>query len=432
MSKTKSTAKLVITSVILSLIVLAIFTLVFLKYIVPVYQITEKQVYDVLVKLFPILVGLVLIQIGIIAGKRNDEDYRDQMDRLPPNAYSASYEGATKDDPADMSPTSQALRKEQVVVEKPVEVIKEVPVEVVKEVVKEVPVEVVKEVPVEVIRDVVREVPVEVLRDVVKEVEVPVEVLKEVPVEIVREVVKEVEVPVEVVREVPVEVIKEVEVPVEVIKEVEVPVEVIKEVVKEVPVEIIREVPVEVVRDVVREVPVEIVREVEIPVEVIKEVEKPVEVIKEVEVPVEVIREVPVEVVREVEKPVEVVREVEKPVEVIRTVEKEIPEVYLNLEETLEHEIAFARENYTDLTVAALAMTDGITEEKLALTLALNAFVFEDEGVFILIFPFASRTETEELIAAQKFNLGEIRYSLSVLSDRSTAASMIREAKAGI
>ena len=49
MSKTKSTAKLVITSVILSLIVLAIFTLVFLKYIVPVYQITEKQVYDVLV-----------------------------------------------------------------------------------------------------------------------------------------------------------------------------------------------------------------------------------------------------------------------------------------------------------------------------------------------------------------------------------------------
>ena len=422
MSKTKSTAKLVITSVILSLIVLAIFTLVFLKYIVPVYQITEKQVYDVLVKLFPILVGLVLIQIGIIAGKRNDEDYRDQMDRLPPNAYSASYEGAAKDDPADMSPTSQALRKEQVVVEKPVEVIKEVPVEVVKEVVKEVPVEVVKEVPVEVIRDVVREVPVEVLRDVVKEVEVPVEVLKEVPVEIVREVVKEVEVPVEVVREVPVEVVKEVEVPVEVVKEV----------VKEVPVEIIREVPVEVVRDVVREVPVEIVREVEIPVEVIKEVEKPVEVIKEVEVPVEVIREVPVEVVREVEKPVEVVREVEKPVEVIRTVEKEIPEVYLNLEETLEHEIAFARENYTDLTVAALAMTDGITEEKLSLTLALNAFVFEDEGVFILIFPFASRTETEELIAAQKFNLGEIRYSLSVLSDRSTAASMIREAKAGI
>ena len=418
MSKTKSTAKLVITSVILSLIVLAIFTLVFLKYIVPVYQITEKQVYDVLVKLFPILVGLVLIQIGIIAGKRNDEDYRDQMDRLPPNAYSASYEGAAKDDPADMSPTSQALRKEQVVVEKPVEVIKEVPVEVVKEVVKEVPVEVVKEVPVEVIRDVVREVPVEVLRDVVKEVEVPVEVLKEVPVEIVREVVKEVEVPVEVVREVPVEVVKEVEVPVEVVKEV--------------PVEIIREVPVEVVRDVVREVPVEIVREVEIPVEVIKEVEKPVEVIKEVEVPVEVIKEVPVEVVREVEKPVEVVREVEKPVEVIRTVEKEIPEVYLNLEETLEHEIAFARENYTDLTVAALAMTDGITEEKLSLTLALNAFVFEDEGVFILIFPFASRTETEELIAAQKFNLGEIRYSLSVLSDRSTAASMIREAKAGI
>ena len=65
--------------------------------------------------------------------------------------------------------------------------------------------------------------------EVIKEVEVPVEVIKEV--EKIVEVIKEVEVPVEV--------IKEVEVPVEVIKEVEVPVEVIKEVEKivEVPVE---------------------------------------------------------------------------------------------------------------------------------------------------------------------------------------------------
>ena len=363
MSKTKSTAKLVITSVILSLIVLAIFTLVFLRYIVPVYQITEKQVYDVLVKLFPILVGLVLIQIGIIAGKRNEDDYRDQMDRLPPNAYSVTYEGKPKDDPSDVSPTSVSLTKEQVIVEKPVEVVKEVPVEVVKEVVREVPVEVVKEVPVEVIRDVVREVPVEVLRDVVKEVEVPVEVLKEVPVEIVREVVKEVEVPVEVVKEVPVEVIREVEVPVEIVKEV----------------------------------------------------------------PVEVIKEVPVEVIREVEKPVEVVKEV--PVEVVKEVEKEIPEEYLGLEETLDKEIAFSREMFTDLTVAAVAKENGVTEEKLSLTLGQNAFIFESDNAFILIFSFANENETAELIKAQEFNVGAIRYGLASLKDSSTASSMIKEAE---
>lgn len=81
--------------------------------------------------------------------------------------------------------------------------------EVVEKIVEK-PVEVTKEV------EVVKEVPVEVI----KEVEKPVEVVKEVPVE----VIKEVEKPVEVVKEV----VKEVQVPVEVIKEVQVPVEVEK------------------------------------------------------------------------------------------------------------------------------------------------------------------------------------------------------------
>ena len=123
MSKTKSTAKLVITSVILSLIVLAIFTLVFLKYIVPVYSITEKQVYDVLVKLFPILVGLALIQIGIIAGKRNDEDFKDQIDKLPPNSYSTLAGQGLSDDPSNVSLNTAPLKAEPTVIEKPVEII---------------------------------------------------------------------------------------------------------------------------------------------------------------------------------------------------------------------------------------------------------------------------------------------------------------------
>ena len=252
MAKPSKTAKLVITSIVITLIVLAAFTLVFINFIVPAYQITEDQIYSVLTRLFPVLIGLILIQIGVIAAKKGEPEYKDTIDKLSPNAYDSALYTDPKDDPMlrgridpEMFGTGAKAAG-------------------VKEVVKEVPVEVVKEVPVEVVREV--EVPIERIR----EVQVPVEVVKEVPVE----KIVEKEVPVEKV----VEKIVEKEVPVEVIKEV--PVE--KEVVREVPVEVLKQVPVEVVK----EVPVERIVEKEVPVEVVKEV--PVEVIKEVTVEKEV------------------------------------------------------------------------------------------------------------------------------------------------
>ncbi len=237
MAKAKKTWKLVLISVILSVLILAAFTAVFMKLIVPAYNISEEQVYSVMTKALPILIGLVFIEIALISSRRGEEDYRENIDKLAPNAYDSPLYTAPVDDPVSQKSPSSAefnTRTETVVKE----VIKEVPVEVIREVVKEVPVEVIREVPVEV--EVPKEVPVEVVKEVVKEV--PVEVVKEVPVEVIKEVEKPVEVIKEVVREVPVEVIKEVEKPVEVIKEVEKPVEVIKEVVKEVPVEVIKEV----------------------------------------------------------------------------------------------------------------------------------------------------------------------------------------------
>ena len=204
MAKPSSTAKLVITSIVISIIVLAVFVLVFINSIVPAYQVTAEQIYSVLTKVFPILIGLLLVQVGVMAAKKGEPEYKDTIDKLSPNAYDSALYTAPKDDPA------------AAVAEKTVEVIKETPVEVVKTV----------------------EVPVEVIREVEKRIEVPVEVIKEVPVEIVREV----------------------QVPVEVIKEV--PVEVVKEVVKEVPVEVIKEVPVEIVK----EVPVEVEKTVEVEV----------------------------------------------------------------------------------------------------------------------------------------------------------------------
>ena len=227
MSKSNSSLKLIISSVVISAIVLGIFAVIFLLYLVPAYQITNDSIYNGLIKFFPVLIGLILIQIGIIVGRRNDKE-EDKSDLLPPNAYDKPLYQEAKDDPSAVEGVNYAKFDKSESNE--TVTVKEVPVEVVKEVVKEVPVEVVKEV--------VREVPVEVIKEVIKEV--PVEVVKEVPAAQEAEKTIEVEVPVEVIREVPVEVVREVEKVVE--KIVEVPVEVIKEVPVEVEKEVIKEV----------------------------------------------------------------------------------------------------------------------------------------------------------------------------------------------
>ena len=193
MAKPSKTAKLVVTSIVITLIVLAAFTLVFINFIVPAYQITEDQIYSVLTRLFPVLIGLILIQIGVMAAKKGEPEYKDTIDKLSPNAYDSALYTEAKDDPMLRGKVSPEVFSNGAAA-----------ATAVKEVVKEVPVEVIKEVPVEVVREV--EVPVERIR----EIQVPVEVVKEVPVEkiVEKEVIREV--PIEVLKEVPVEVIKEV------------------------------------------------------------------------------------------------------------------------------------------------------------------------------------------------------------------------------
>ena len=208
MAKPSNTAKLVVTSIIISLIVLAVFTLLFLSFIVPAYQVTEEQIYSVMTKVFPVLIGLALIQLGDIVATRGEPEYKDTIDKLSPNAYDSPLYTEPKDDPmargrVDASVFGEARSQaEPTIIEKevPVEVIKEVPIEVIKKV----------EVPVEIIREV--QVPVEIIKEVPVEKIVEKEVIREVPVEkiVEKEVIKEV--PVEVIREVPVEVVKEVEV----------------------------------------------------------------------------------------------------------------------------------------------------------------------------------------------------------------------------
>lgn len=225
MARARKTWKLVLISIILSILILAAFTAVFIRFIVPAYNISRDQVYNVLTKALPILIGLVFLEIALISSRRGDNEYKDNIDKLAPNAYDTGLYTSPVDDPKEKGTRTNEefdMTKKETVVR---EVIKEVPVEVVKEVVKEVPVEVVREVPVEV--EVIKEVPVEVVKEVVREV--PVEVIKEVPEanpkgpEIIIKnnyTPVEIKIPEEVVVEKPVEVVVEKPVEVEVEKEV--------------------------------------------------------------------------------------------------------------------------------------------------------------------------------------------------------------------
>ncbi len=178
MARARKTWKLVLTSIILSILILAAFTAVFIRFIVPVYNISREQIYSVLTKALPILIGLVFLEIALISSKRGENEFKDNIDKLAPNAYDTGLYTEPIDDPGEKGARSGEefdITKKETAVR---EVIKEVPVEVIKEVVREVPVEVIREVPVEV--EVVKEVPVEVVKEIVKEV--PIEVIKEVPV----------------------------------------------------------------------------------------------------------------------------------------------------------------------------------------------------------------------------------------------------------
>ena len=356
MSKSSSSLKIIITSVVISAIVLGIFAVVFLLYLVPAFQITNEQIYNVLIKLFPVVIGLILVQIGIVAGKMHDQDFSDKVDKLSPNAYDKPLYNEASDDPMDKGGVDLGAFDRQPVekiVEK--EVIKEVPVEVVKEVIKEVPVEVVKEV--------TREVPIEIVKEVIKEV------IKEVPVEKESETVREIEVPVEVIREVPVDVVREVEKVVEKIVEV--------------PVEKIVEVPVEVVKEVVKEVPVEVVKEV----------------IKEV--PVEIIKEIPKEVEKVVEKVVEV--PAEKPARIEATDQAQPKEQkasgkLLNLCETIDEEIAEAKALGYDLSVVGLKARDGLTAESIEEFFGEDTLSFDEGGDIFIVLPLYNKTEAENTL----------------------------------
>ncbi len=101
----KRNSKSVILTIVVTVIVLAVLSFIGIRFLMPHYvqQHTDVDVqykiYRFAVRLFPLLVGIVLILIASMIASSKDEDEEDEDDLLPPNSYDSQLFENPNDDP---------------------------------------------------------------------------------------------------------------------------------------------------------------------------------------------------------------------------------------------------------------------------------------------------------------------------------------------
>ncbi|MDD3904641.1 MAG: hypothetical protein WC136_05845 [Sphaerochaeta sp.] len=114
MSENKHYGRQVFLSLFLTVFVLLALIYVASRYLLPLYTVNQNQIYTVLVRLFPLLIGLVMIEIGVLVARRRDEDFADEIDKLPPNAYDKPFYTLPGDDPAHVHHDEMAFSQPKV------------------------------------------------------------------------------------------------------------------------------------------------------------------------------------------------------------------------------------------------------------------------------------------------------------------------------
>jgi hypothetical protein len=101
----KRNSKSVILTILVTVIVLAVLSFIAIKFLLPSYVQQHQNVdvqykiYRFAVRLFPLLVGIVLIVIASMIINSKDEDEVDEDDLLPPNSYDDQLFENPNDDP---------------------------------------------------------------------------------------------------------------------------------------------------------------------------------------------------------------------------------------------------------------------------------------------------------------------------------------------
>lgn len=114
MSK-KRNSKSVIMTIVITVIVLAVLSFIGIRFLMPNYVQQQNpdvdvqyKIYRFAVRLFPLLVGIVLIVIASMITGTKDEDEEDEDDLLPPNSYDSQLFETPNDDPVRNVPAKES------------------------------------------------------------------------------------------------------------------------------------------------------------------------------------------------------------------------------------------------------------------------------------------------------------------------------------
>lgn len=100
----KRNSKSVVITIIVTVIVLTVLSVIGIRYLMPYYaqdpnaEDMQYTIYQFAVRLFPLLVGIVLIIIASMIAANRDDDV-DEDDLLPPNSYDQQLFEVPSDDP---------------------------------------------------------------------------------------------------------------------------------------------------------------------------------------------------------------------------------------------------------------------------------------------------------------------------------------------
>ena len=100
MSEKKRYGRQIFVSFIVTIIILLGGLYLATQYLLPQVSWEQEQLFTFFVKLFPLLIGLIMIEVGVVISKKNVEDCADEIDKLPPNAYDRPFYALPQDDPA--------------------------------------------------------------------------------------------------------------------------------------------------------------------------------------------------------------------------------------------------------------------------------------------------------------------------------------------
>ena len=112
MSKKKG-FRTALATILIVFVIFAALTFAAIKYFLPLYQISQSEVYSWAVKIFPLLIGITLIVIASMLGKDDSEDVSEE-DKLPPNAYEQQLFEKPADDPSKEEKVAQPVAQQPI------------------------------------------------------------------------------------------------------------------------------------------------------------------------------------------------------------------------------------------------------------------------------------------------------------------------------